>query len=159
MPQHFNRMRSRPSRLPPSVDPLSDDEDEHNQPIRRGVQDFNSPDIDFPLDSYELQHTSLLDENNYRCPHCNSVLWKEERANRYNCCKNGKAAIHPLQPVPSGIMRMFQDPKFQALQRRYNGLFSFTAYRVILEIQHCLKALRYFHCDTPATIMTFSCKH
>ena len=85
---------------------------------------FNSPSIIFPQTQYELQYPALTHEGNFTCGRCGSILWKEERSNRYSCCQSGKQAIHPLLPVPSHIQ---YTPTFQDAQRSYNGLFSFTA--------------------------------
>lgn len=94
---------------------------------RMGVQFFNSPSIIFPQTPYELQYPALTHEGNFTCGHCRSILWKEERSNRYSCCQSGKQAIHPLLPVPSHIQYIFDTPTFQDAQRSCNGLFSFTA--------------------------------
>ena len=124
--QHFNQIRNRRSRLPLKHD-LRRDKDSNADDIRHGVQDFNSPSINLPETSYELKYPYLQNENNHICPHCNSILWNEEKSNNYNCCNKGRSAIHPLLPVPPDLMNLFRSANFQNSQRRYNCLFSFTA--------------------------------
>lgn len=85
--QHFNRMRNRPSRRPIQNDLTTDERDINNSDDERlGVQNFSSPNnVQYPLEPYQLRYSFLLNENNYVCPYCSSVLRKEEK-NRYNCC-------------------------------------------------------------------------
>ncbi|CAN0014081.1 unnamed protein product, partial [Pylaiella littoralis] len=66
----------------------------------------------------------LTHENNPICPHCTSQLWKEESL---NCCNKGKYAIPRLRSVPGDLMQLFSTSHFRKNQRRYNGMFSFTA--------------------------------
>lgn len=76
--QHFNSMRNRPVRRPSPSDGVSYDEImDYSDDERLGVQDFNSPNIMYPLNAYQFKYTDLMDENNYTCPHCKSILlWK-----------------------------------------------------------------------------------
>ena len=73
-----------------------------------------------------FNYPNLHNELNYVCPHCNSMLWKEERKNRLNCCTNGKYTIPALKPVPPELMNL-SSKEFQRAQRGHNGFFSFTA--------------------------------
>ena len=121
--QHFSQMRNRAPRLPaPSLD--SHRGDANNQ-ICLGVQDIDSQSFDFPSAPFELKHTDLDDPQNITCSHCNAQLWKEEKG--LNCCNKGKSCIHPLQSIPHHLMALFETTKFISAQRRYNGLFGFTA--------------------------------
>ncbi|CAN0041699.1 unnamed protein product, partial [Laminaria digitata] len=61
------------------------------------------------------------------CPHCDVVLWQEERRRRFNCCQQGAYAINPLQDVDPELWETFHSQEFHNNQRRYNSLFSFTA--------------------------------
>ena len=70
--------------------------------------------------------TCIINELNYVCPHCNSMLWKEERKHRLNCCNNDKYTTPALIPVHPELMNTFRSNEFQRAQRGYNGLFSFT---------------------------------
>jgi len=124
--QHFNRMRNRPQRLP-SNNGMSDDEDSDSDETPHGIQEFNSAAASFPSTPYMFNYPNLHHELNYVCPHCNSMLWKEERKHRLNCCNNGKYTIPALKPVPPELMNTFTSKEFQRAQRGYNGLFSFTA--------------------------------
>ncbi len=130
--QHFNRMRNRSRRLPSPNDMSEDEpdvsgsEDEDNI-SPSGIQEFDSPTLSLPSDPYTLLYPDLADERNYTCPYCNSILWKEERQCRFNCCNSGKYTIPALKPVPSNLMAIFTSKHFQKAQRAYNGLFSFTA--------------------------------
>ena len=74
-----------------------------------------------------FDHPDLHHENNYVCPHCNSILWKEERKHRLDCCNSAKYTILPLQPVSPELVNIFSNKKFRRAQRRYSGLVSFTA--------------------------------
>lgn len=125
--QHFNRMRNRPVRRP--LNSTHEDRDENNNSIdeRLGVQDFNSPSVEYPLQPYQLKYPYLMHEGNFTCRNCRSVLWKEEKSTRYNCCNKGRSAIHPLKPIPQHMNSLFQSASFRNVQRSYNGLFSFTA--------------------------------
>lgn len=126
--EHFHRMRNRPMRRPLNYNLNTDEaDDDDSDGERLGVQDINSICVDYPLQPYQLQFPYLMDESNYVCPHCNSVLWKEERSSRYNCCNKGRSAIHPLKIVPESVNSIFRSASFRKAQRRYNGLFSFTA--------------------------------
>lgn len=128
--QHFNRMRNRPRRLP-EIPSFSDDDevaDSGDEELLLGVQPFNSPTFEFPLTPYRLKFPSLDHERNYECPHCGSILWREERSARSpNCCNNGRQTINRLIPMPPHLSQIFRTPHFRGAQRRYNGLFSFTA--------------------------------
>ena len=86
--QHFHRMRHRPRRLTTN-DEMENDHDpsqshHEDEQQRMGVQFFNSPSIIFPQTPYELQYPALTHEGNFTCGHCRSILWKEERSNRYS---------------------------------------------------------------------------
>ena len=116
---HFTRMRApRHPTLPP---PAS------NAPLisPKGIQEFNS--MTHIPDSNIFENTVLTHEDNYVCPHCGAMLWKEERKNKYNCCKNGEYATHPLRPIPADVWDIFYSSEFSRNQRRYNSLFSFIA--------------------------------
>ncbi|CAM9593321.1 unnamed protein product, partial [Ectocarpus fasciculatus] len=58
------------------------------------------------------------------CAHCNAHTWREEHI---NCCSNGKYVAEPLLPLPDYVEQMYTTRHFLENQRRYNGLFSFTA--------------------------------
>ena len=119
--QHFHRMRNRPERLP-SNNGMSDDEDSDRDKTPHGIQEFNPGAASFPSTPYMSNYPNLHHELNYVCPHCNSMLSKEERKHRLNCCNNGKYTI----PFPPERMNIFTSREFQRAQRGYNGLFSFT---------------------------------
>ncbi|CAM9337287.1 unnamed protein product, partial [Scytosiphon promiscuus] len=59
-----------------------------------------------------------------KCDYCGAWTWAEETI---NCCSRGKYVIEPLTPLPPDILTMFESRHFLLNQRRYNGLFSFTA--------------------------------
>ena len=124
--QHFNRMRNRPQRLP-SNNAVSggDNSDSNNSSL--GIMDFNSPSDSLPSTPYTFLYSDLNHEENYVCPHCCSMLWKEEKRHRLHCCNKGKYAIPSLKPVPPELMTTFRGNRFQRGQKAYNGLFSFTA--------------------------------
>ena len=113
---HFRNLRSRSQ---PAV--------QRNLPVVSafGIQEFNSnihiPDT-FAFEAVELNHV-----DNYVCPHCDVVLWKEERRRRYNCCPEVSYAINPLKDVNPELWETFHSREFHNNQRRYNSLFSFTA--------------------------------
>ena len=90
--QHFHRMRNRPERLP-SNNGMSDDEDSDRDETPHGIQEFNPAAASFPSTPYMFNYPNLHNELNYVCPHCNSMLWKEERKHRLNCCNNDKYTI------------------------------------------------------------------
>ena len=69
-----------------------------------------------------FNNPNLHHELNYVCPHCNSMLWKEERKHRLNCCKNGKYTIPALKPVPPELMNNFTSKEFQRAQRGYTNV-------------------------------------
>ena len=71
-----------------------------------------------------LRAPALRHELNNLCTHCNAWTWAEEHM---NCCSNGKYVVEPLIPLPAEISQLFQTKHFLENQRRYNGLFSFTA--------------------------------
>lgn len=50
----------------------------HQSPVFKGIRQFNSR-IDEEL-ATTFAVNELEDERNYVCPHCGSMLWKEERA-------------------------------------------------------------------------------
>lgn len=111
---HFRRMRS--PRHPTHF---------NQEPIFKGIRPFNSAineDVATTFSYNDLEHTS-----NYVCPHCQSNLWKEERAKRFSCCANGEYAIHRLRDVPIRIWDIYHSAAFRRDQRKYNSLFSFTA--------------------------------
>ena len=90
--QHLNRMRNRPQRLSSNND-MSDDEYSDSDETPHGIQEFNSAAASFPSTPYMFNYPNLHNELNYVCPHCNSMLWKEERKHRLNCCNNDKYTI------------------------------------------------------------------
>ncbi|CAM9650396.1 unnamed protein product, partial [Pylaiella littoralis] len=68
--QHFNSMRNRPVRRPSPSDGVRYDEImDGSDDERLGVQDFNSPNVMYPLNAYQFKYTDLMHENNYTCPH------------------------------------------------------------------------------------------
>lgn len=89
-----------------------------------GVYAFNDRDLHIPQTT-SFRFPLLNDPNNITCQHCGSQLWKEERS--LNCCKSGAAAIPRLRPVSDHIWHLFNSREFSTYQRKYNGLFSFTA--------------------------------
>lgn len=126
--QLLNRMRNRHATRPLDNGVVSDEENmDDSDGARLGVQDFNSPDVEYPLNQYQLKYAYLGDDNNYTCQHCHFMLWKEERIARYNCCNKGISAIHALEPIPDNLRSVFQSASVRNGQRRYNGLFSFSA--------------------------------
>ena len=94
----------------------------------KAFEEFNPAAAAFPSTPYMFNYPNLHNELNYVCPHCNSMLWKEERKHRLNCCNNGKYTKPASKPVPPAVMNTFTSKKFQRAQRGYNGLFSFTAW-------------------------------
>ncbi|CAN0285153.1 unnamed protein product, partial [Ectocarpus sp. 4 AP-2014] len=126
--EHFNRMRNRPTRTSICSGSRGNrDESDESDDVRLGVQDFHSPDVDYPLEPYQLKYPYLMHDKNFICSNCSSVLWKEEKSSEYNCCNKGRSAILPLKPIPQHLRSIFQSAAFKNVQRRYNGLFSFTA--------------------------------
>ncbi|CAN0360939.1 unnamed protein product, partial [Ectocarpus sp. 6 AP-2014] len=69
-------------------------------------------------------YNDLEHERNYVCPHCGSMLWKEERAKRFSCCANGQYAIHKLKDVPVNVWDLYSTPEFRRNQRKYNSLLA-----------------------------------
>jgi len=94
-----------------------------SQVRRRGVLTFGDVSASMP-DEYVLRAPALCHELNRRCTHCNAWTWFEESL---NCCSGGKYVVEPLVPLPAHIEDLFKTKHFQQNQRRYNGLFSFTA--------------------------------
>ena len=47
-----------------------------------GIREFNPAAASFPSTPYMFNYPNLHNELNYVCPHCNSMLWKEERNHR-----------------------------------------------------------------------------
>lgn len=75
-----------------------------------GIQEFNS-NIHVP-DTYEFETVGLSQSGNYVCRHCDVGLWKEERRQGYNCCKDGTYAINPLLPVAPDLWEIFRSQEF-----------------------------------------------
>ena len=118
-------MRNRPQRLPSNNGMSDEDSDRDETP--HGIQEFNSAAASFPSTPYMFNYPNLHHDLNYVCPHCSSMLWKDERKHRLNCCNNSKYTIPASKPVPPELMNTFTSEEFQRAQRGYNGLFSFTA--------------------------------
>ena len=133
--RHGLTSNRRASRQPLPL-PLREDEQSQSQIIRdhfsrmrsprrtlssffKGIQKFNS-DIDIPEVSAFLQ-PDLQHEDNYICPHCDAMLWHEERKRRYSCCKNGDYAIHPLHDIPLHLWALFETAEFSRNQRKYKS--------------------------------------
>ena len=92
-------------------------------PPRLGVVPFGDITVTLPQ-QHVLRAPALRHELNNLCTHCNAWTWAEEHM---NCCSNGKYVVEPLIPLPAEISQLFQTKHFLENQRRYNGLFSFTA--------------------------------
>jgi len=92
-------------------------------PLRLGVVPFGDITVSLPSE-HVLRAPPLRHESNNKCRHCHAWTWAEESI---NCCSNGKYVVEPLLPLPPDIARLFQTRHFLTNQRRYNGLFSFTA--------------------------------
>ncbi len=90
---------------------------------RLGVLTFNDLNISWP-DEYVLRYPDLTDFHNHRYQFCGARTWYEEVI---NCCSSGKYVVQPLVPLPPHIEEIYQTKHFLQNQRRYNGLFSFTA--------------------------------
>lgn len=116
--EHFSRMRNRSN---------SNNHYQGTSALLKGVQDFNRPQLPLPITSYGLNAPLLSDESNYVCPHCNARLWKEERRARVNCCNEGKDVVAPLTAISPELWNIFNSSAFRANQRKYNGIFAFTA--------------------------------
>ena len=97
----------------------------HQSPVFKGIRQFNSPIDEQPVTTFA--YNDLEHHCNYVCPHCQSRLWKEERARRFNCCSNGECAIHKLRHVPAHVWDIYDSAEFRRNQRKYNSLFAFTA--------------------------------
>ena len=110
--QHFNRMRNRPQRLP-SNNGMSDDEESDSDETPHGIQQFNFAAASFPSTPYMFNCPNWHHELNYVCPHCNSMLWKDERKHRVNCCNNGKYTIPALISVLPELMNTLQVNSFK----------------------------------------------
>ena len=89
------------------------DEDSDSDETPYGIQEFNSAAASFPSTPYMFKYPNLHHELNYVCPHCNSMLWKEELKHRLNCCNNGKYTIPALKPVPPELMNTFTNKEFK----------------------------------------------
>lgn len=91
--------------------------------VRRGVMLFGDLSVRMPAE-YVFAATSLKHALNKLCPHCHALTWAEERT---NCCSNGSYVVEPLLPLPDDITSLYQQRTFLRNQRKYNGLFAFTA--------------------------------
>ena len=87
---------------------MSDDEDSDGDETPHGIQEFNSAAASFPSTPYMFNYPNVHHELNYVCPHCNSMLWKEERKHLLNCCNNGEYTTPDLIPVPPELMNTFK---------------------------------------------------
>ena len=95
-----------------------------SQPTPRlGVLTFGDLTVSLPSE-YVLRAPSLNDPSNDICKHCNARTWREETI---NCCSSGKYVVEPLIPLSSDVEELYKTKHFLQNQRRYNGLFSFTA--------------------------------
>lgn len=90
---------------------------------RLGVLTFGDLRVSLPTE-HVLLAPSLDDPRNHVCNHCSARTWREERI---NCCSNGKYVVEPLIPLPEDVESLYTTRHFLQHQRRYNGLFSFTA--------------------------------
>lgn len=90
---------------------------------RLGVISFSDARTSLP-DEHKLEYPVLSDPNNYTCPYCGAVLWKEEVI---NCCSDGDFAVPPLEPLCEDANDLLQQPSFLKNQRKRNSLFAFTA--------------------------------
>ena len=104
-------MRNRPQRLPSNNGMSDEDSDSDETP--HGIQELNSAAASFPSTPYMFNYPNLHHELNYVCPHCNSMLWKEERKR----CNDLKYTIPALKPVPPELMNTFRSKEFQRAQR------------------------------------------
>ena len=111
MRSHFSSLRNRQSSSANTSRPF-------------GVYAFNDRNLHIP-ETTSFRFPVLHDHNNITCTHCVAQLWREERT--LNCCKSGAAVIPRLRPVNDHIWRLFSSKEFSYYQRKYNGLFSFTA--------------------------------
>ena len=134
-------MRNRPQRLL-SKNAVSgcDNSDSNNSPL--GIIDFNSPSDSLPSTPYMFLYPDLNHEENYVCPHCHSMLWKEEKRHGINCCNKRKYTIPFLKPVPPESMTAFRGNQFQRGQRAYSGLISFTQVVLTGKVGRSLKKRR-----------------
>jgi len=105
-------MRNRPQRLP-SNNGMSDDEESDSDETPHGIQQFNFAAASFPSTPYMFNCPNWHHELNYVCPHCNSMLWKDERKHRVNCCNNGKYTIPALISVLPELMNTLQVNSFK----------------------------------------------
>ena len=108
---HFCSLRNRQSSSANTSRPIS-------------VYAFNDPNLHIPQTT-SFRFLVLHGHNNITCTHCGAQLWREKRT--LNCCKSGAAVIPRLRPVSGHIWRLFSSPEFSNYQRKFNGLFSFTA--------------------------------
>lgn len=90
---------------------------------RSGVMTFGDLSVCMPTE-YVCSATSLKHVRNKLCPHCRAWTWAEEFT---NCCSNGTYVVEPLQPLPEDIALLYGQRAFVQNQRKYNGLFAFTA--------------------------------
>ncbi|KAK1375640.1 hypothetical protein POM88_031833 [Heracleum sosnowskyi] len=76
----------------------------------------------------------------FKCQHCQTFMWKEERVNKNVtrgkpqfsiCCKKGQVKLPPSPPTPSYLWRLYDDPKisrhFKKFTRIYNSMFAITS--------------------------------
>ena len=94
-----------------------------SRPLRLGGVPFGDITVSLPSE-HVLRAPPLRHESNNKFRHCHAWTWAEESI---NCCSNGKYVVELLLPLPPDIARLFQTRHFLTNQRRYNGLFSFTA--------------------------------
>ena len=122
-------MRNRPQRLP-SNNGMSDDEESDSDETPHGIQQFNFAAASFPSTPYMFNCPNWHHELNYVCPHCISMLWKDERKHRVNCCNNGKYTIPALISVLPELMNTLQVNSFKGHRDDITAYFevcSFTA--------------------------------
>ena len=103
---HFSSLRTQPSR--------------HHL----GIYDFNAPDLHI-LRTSCFRYPLLNDPKKLTCKHCGSQLWWEERS--LNCCEIWRRSNSTSSPCKRLHLASLQFRRISTYQRKYNGLFSFTA--------------------------------